>query len=196
MTTDTPIPDSSADANTFTQADIDRIVKERVDRLKAKYGDYEDLKARAARLADLERSQMDETQRMAADMQALQERTAAAERARDEALAQSQERLIRAEVMAQAATMGFRYPADVVRLVDAAELAVDDAGATTNVRDVLERLAQERPDYLARTYAPTIDGAAGRPDSSNLPRMTPEQERVAKALEITPEAYAKRLAKQ
>ena len=35
-------------AETFTQADVDRIVKERVQRERAKYADYDDLKAKAA----------------------------------------------------------------------------------------------------------------------------------------------------
>jgi hypothetical protein len=47
-------------APAFTQADIDRIVKERIERVKAKYADYDDLKARAARLDEIECSQMDE----------------------------------------------------------------------------------------------------------------------------------------
>lgn len=47
---------------TFTQADVDRIVKERVQRERAKYADYDDLKAKAdgaktveERMAQLER---------------------------------------------------------------------------------------------------------------------------------------------
>lgn len=53
-------PDSKPES--FTQADVDRIVKERVQREKAKYADYDDLKAKAEgaktaeeRMAELEK---------------------------------------------------------------------------------------------------------------------------------------------
>lgn len=39
---------------TFTQADLDRIVKERVQRERAKYADYDDLKAKAGEAATAE----------------------------------------------------------------------------------------------------------------------------------------------
>lgn len=53
-------------AETFTQADIDKIVKERVARERAKYADYDDLKTKAAgaktledRVAEIERGAKD-----------------------------------------------------------------------------------------------------------------------------------------
>lgn len=49
----TPEPDPTPD-QTFTQADVDRIVKERVQREKAKYADYDDLKAKAGEKVTLE----------------------------------------------------------------------------------------------------------------------------------------------
>lgn len=53
--------EQQGEGQTFTQADVDRIVKERVQRERAKYADYNDLKAKAEgaktaedRIADLE----------------------------------------------------------------------------------------------------------------------------------------------
>ena len=58
-------------AATFTQADVDRIVKERVQRERAKFADYDDLKDKASqaktaeeRLTDLEK-QLEQSQREA-----------------------------------------------------------------------------------------------------------------------------------
>lgn len=42
-----PASGDEAKVETFTQADVDRIVRERVQRERAKYGDYDDLKAKA-----------------------------------------------------------------------------------------------------------------------------------------------------
>lgn len=49
-----PQPSEDPPAETFTQADVDRIVKERVQRERAKYADYEDLKAKAGSATTLE----------------------------------------------------------------------------------------------------------------------------------------------
>ena len=43
----TPPEKTNQQPQTFTQADVDRIVKERVQRERAKYADYDDLKAKA-----------------------------------------------------------------------------------------------------------------------------------------------------
>lgn len=46
--TSAPPEGAQAQEQTFTQADVDRIVRERVAREKAKYADYDDLKQQAA----------------------------------------------------------------------------------------------------------------------------------------------------
>ena len=70
MTDPNPTPDPTSNPNpepttdqTFTQADLDRIVSERLQRERAKFADYDDLKAKAAekvtieeRVADIERA--------------------------------------------------------------------------------------------------------------------------------------------
>jgi hypothetical protein len=69
MTDPTPDP-APAPEQTFTQADVDRIVKERVQRERAKYADYDELKAKAGqsttleeRVADIERQARDSERR-------------------------------------------------------------------------------------------------------------------------------------
>jgi hypothetical protein len=52
-------------AQTFTQADVDRIVKERVQREKAKFADYDDLKAKAGQSKTLEERLAEVEQRAA-----------------------------------------------------------------------------------------------------------------------------------
>lgn len=52
---------------TFTQADLDRIVGERLAREQAKYADYDDLKTAAGKLAELEAANQTEAQRIAAE---------------------------------------------------------------------------------------------------------------------------------
>lgn len=48
---------------TFTQADVDRIVGERISGVKSKFADYDDLKKKAARADELEAAQMSEVEK-------------------------------------------------------------------------------------------------------------------------------------
>lgn len=64
MTDPTPTPDPTSPdpaATTFTQEDVDRIVKERVKRVQDKFADYDDLKAKAEQSAELV-TKLDESQ--------------------------------------------------------------------------------------------------------------------------------------
>lgn len=47
----------------LTQAEVDRVVQERIAREREKFADYEDLKVRAEKLAEIEESQKSETER-------------------------------------------------------------------------------------------------------------------------------------
>jgi len=72
MSNETPTPEAAAPEQTFTQADVDRIVRERVQRERAKFGDYEDLKAKAGQATTLEQRVAEIEQRAsAAELSAL-----------------------------------------------------------------------------------------------------------------------------
>jgi hypothetical protein len=66
---------SAGAAKTFTQADLDRVVRERLERERAKYADYDELKAKAED-ADKTKSKLD---KMAEQMDALTKRAETAE---------------------------------------------------------------------------------------------------------------------
>lgn len=76
----TPKPvDPKPDEKTFTQADVDRIVADRLKREQAKYSDYDDLKAKAARFDEAEEKTKSETQRLADANRVAEERANKAE---------------------------------------------------------------------------------------------------------------------
>lgn len=72
-----------------SQAELDRIVQSRLERERAKFADYDELKARAEKVSELEESSKSELQKA-------QERAEAAERA----LSEVQSKAVRAEVAA------------------------------------------------------------------------------------------------
>ena len=65
-----------------SQEDLNRIIEKRLERERAKYGDYDDLKAKAARLDDIEAATKTEAEKQA-------ERVAAAEKAAADAKAEA-----------------------------------------------------------------------------------------------------------
>ena len=64
-----------------TQADLDKIVGDRVARERAKYADYADLKAKAARLAEIEAGSKTEAEKAADRIDELEKRLADAQSA-------------------------------------------------------------------------------------------------------------------
>lgn len=142
---------------TFTQADIDAIVKDRLARQRRstaeKYGDYEALKTAAAKLAEIEEANKTEADKVL-------ERIAAAEAALAESKADNlrlaQERtdaLVRSTVVAKATVLGFRDPADAVSMLDMAALELQDDGTVAGADEALTALSEAKP-YLLTGTAP------------------------------------------
>ena len=142
---------------TFTQADIDAVVKERLARQKRQtesaYADYEELQAKAAKLAEIEEATKTEADK-------LNDRVAAGEAALDalkvdnERLAQERtDALIQSSVVAKATTLGFRDPADAVSMLDMAALELQDDGTVTGADEALTALSEAKP-YLLTGTAP------------------------------------------
>src|SRR5438874_2404637 len=59
-----PQTPEAGETKTFTQAELDAIVGDRLKRQKSQFADYDDLKARAAKLDEFEKSQQTETERI------------------------------------------------------------------------------------------------------------------------------------
>lgn len=84
--TETPTQGAPAEERTFTQSEMDAIIGDRLKRERAKYADYEDIKAKAARYdaaeeaakTDLEKA-VEERDRLRAKLEALEGERARAE---------------------------------------------------------------------------------------------------------------------
>jgi len=173
------------DARTFTQQDIDRVVSERLARQKAQFADYDELKTKASKLAEIEEAQKTETQKLA-------ERAAAAEAARDEALARAQDMLIRSAFVAEGARLQVAHPEDVYALADLAGVSVDEAGRVTGVAEAVKAIVDANRIPLAnRPQAPKLDGGAGRAQKpEDLPALNEVELAIARKMNVPPEKYA------
>ena len=174
---------------TFTQQDVDRIVAKRAEQVaRTQYGDYEELKAAAARLKVLEDAQKTEQQKQV-------ERMATLERERDEALATATDRLIRAAFVAEATKAGAQFPEDVYALADLSGVGIAKDGSVTGVAEAVKAvMTAGRVPVSARTTPPKLDGGAGaghRPAEKDA-TLTDEELTIAQRLGITAEKYLAR----
>lgn len=158
----------------FSQADVDRIVKERLARVKADPpADYEELKTKASKLDDLEAANKTELEKA-------QERMAKAERAAADAAERAQEHLLRAAVVAEAARKNVIDPEAAMALIDRATLEFDKEGAPTNIADAMDLLLKAKPYLVGGGKGSADQGArstsgVGQLSSESLKTMTPEQ---------------------
>lgn len=170
------------DDKTFTQAEVDRIIKDRLVRAKAEPpSDYAELQAKAAKLAELESANQTELEKIMARAEAAEKKAADAdERARKSNL--------RSAVTAAASEAGAVDIDAVFALLPQDAVTFGDDGQVTGAEDAVKALLESKP-YLvgqAATPPPKPTGSAdgGSRGSGSGPRqlrrdelssMTPEQ---------------------
>lgn len=170
---------------TFTQAELDEIIKDRLGRERGKYADYKELQAKASKLEELEAAQLSE----------LEKAQRAAEKANAEkeaALKQAQQMLIRSAFVAEAARQGAKHPDDAYALADRSGVMVDDDGKVAGVDAAVKQLLDAGRLVMGAPKAPDLDGGAGDGErASGKPApLTPEELSMAKKMRLTPEQYA------
>jgi hypothetical protein len=150
-----PLVPAATEATTFAQADVDRIVRERLARQKAQFADYDDLKTAATELAELKaasQSDLEKAQNRVAELEA--KATAAEERA---------QRTLVDSALAAAASSKLADPTDAAAFIDRASITFDEAGAPNNVAELVDALVTAKPHLAAgpRRVPPVDQGAQG-----------------------------------
>ncbi|AWB45282.1 scaffolding protein [Paenibacillus sp. CAA11] len=144
---------------TFTQAELDQIIADRIARERKKvekFADYDDIKAK---LTDLEKAEearkkaeLTETERLQAELEEARKKAQEAEEAKNGALTAANQRLINAEFRALARE--HKIPADRVaaalKLADLSGATVGDDGNPQGVEDAIKALVEANP-YLVET---------------------------------------------
>jgi len=189
QTNDTqPVPDVQGDGQppekSFSQAELDKIIAERLKREREKYADYGDLQKAAAKLAEIEEANKSELEK-------LQERAARADAQRDEALARANERLMRAAFVAEAAGQNVAHPEDAYMLADLSGVEISDDGAVAGVKEAVKALVEAGRLVIKKQPAPSLNGGAGGGQpSGDTVTLSEEQLKVAQQMGLKPEEYA------
>lgn len=142
-----------APGKTFTQAELDKIVGDRLKREKDKYADYDAVKAKAKQLDDIETANKSDLEKAQTERDALK---AERDAAKDEA------RTVRIEsaVISAASEAGAINPADVVAVLPPDAVKVADDGTITGVKEAVAAVLATRPHWKTSTR-PTGNGDGG-----------------------------------
>lgn len=170
---------------TFTESELQAIVRDRLARQKRQFADYEELKTAKQKLDELETAQMTELEKVKAQVEKLQVE-------RDAAQQLAQDRLIRSAFVAEAARAGAAHPEDAFALADLSGVAIDDAGQVSGVSAAVTALVEANRLVLAsQPGAPRLDGGAGSGERPTLKtRLSAEEVEIARKMGMSPEDYA------
>lgn len=164
---------------TFTQAELDRIVQDRIARERQKYDGFDDLKKKAKQFDELQQAQLSELER---EKQAREKATADAKAAVDRA----NQRLIQAEILTAAMKHKAIKPEHLHRLIDTDTVTVADDGQVTGAEEAVSAFLEANPEYVGKSTPPPgeADQGARKAAPNQLTReelasMTPEQIRKA-----------------
>jgi hypothetical protein len=142
-----------------TQEDLDRHVarqldKSLTDKLKeyglTKLEDVRELQGARTELADLRKTQETDTQRLLREAREERDRhwEARLERAGTDRTRELERTLVKQEIELHAQRVGFRHPEDVVDKFKDHEDIVVDGDKVKGVKKLVEKLAEERPDWI------------------------------------------------
>ncbi|HET6908896.1 MAG TPA: phage scaffolding protein [Mycobacteriales bacterium] len=132
-----------------SQAELDKLIQDRLARQKAQFADYDDLKTKASEFDKLQDAQKTELERE-------REARTAAEQAAADALARAQRTALASAVVAEAAKAGAVDPDAVLALLPADAVTVADDGTVTGAADAIKALLEAKP-YLKGTARPSGD---------------------------------------
>jgi hypothetical protein len=182
VATNAPAGGKQAEDKMLPQAEVDRIIADRLARQKAQFADYDQLKEGAAKWAELQAAQKSEAEKT-------QELLTKLQHERDEALTLANERLIRAAFIAAASKSGVQYPEDVFALADRTAVLVDAKGNVAGVDEAVTAVVQAgRVPLLTgaapKTPAAKLDGGAGAATRSTEKTTVATDDEVAIATRL------------
>lgn len=173
----TPEPEAPEPAvKTFTQAELDAILKERLDREHKKFADYSDLKKKASKLDEIEREQMDEVERLKLERD---EARQLAQTAQQQAEQQAISNALLSAITSYQTEKGLGFRKDAVtaalRLVDLSAVSLE-GDTVGGVEDAVSKLVTDH-GFLLET--PKTSQTSPTNPARTEPKGTTDKERQA-----------------
>jgi hypothetical protein len=146
-------PAKTTESKTFTQAELDKIVADRIAREKKKlekYADYDDVKTKLSEFEKFEeerkKAEMTVQERLEAEKAEAEKRAQESEERANKALEAANKRLLKSEFRLLAKELGVRKDAldDAFVLADLSTVEVDEEGNVQGVQEALESLKKAK----------------------------------------------------
>lgn len=174
-------------AQTFTQADVDRIVGERAKRAEqSAIGELlkglglekaDDLKALVEAARKSETDKLSEAEKAQRKIEGLEKSIETAKAEAKAAIEAANEKLLRSQVLVAAQSIGFVDPVDAMLYLDRGKVKVDEAGNYTGIEEMLKEIAKAKPHLVK----PQTSGALGAvPGPRGKGATTPADEEQAR----------------
>ena len=176
-------PEGDAQAQRmFTQEDVNRMQAQTRRETRNQFGDYAELKEKAAKADELEQAQLSGQERLEA-------RASEAEKRADDAMQREQSALIAAEVKVRASQLGIIDPDAAYLLLDRTNVHYSTGEGVTGVDDALTQLLDSKP-YLKgqANRAPNLNPQSGEPAPTL--RLSEDQREAARLMGMTEEEYS------
>lgn len=178
---------TAGDGATFAQADVDRIVTERLERERrrlgdkhakelAKYEDYGELQEAAARLQEIDDANKSETEKVLERVQELERQAAELQSQNARLVEEQSETQLQLRITAKASEMDFADPLDAYRLLNVSSLTIGDDGEIEGLADQLTALSEAKP-YLLRQAPQRTGVSPTNPARGQAPGETVEDKR-------------------
>lgn len=191
-------PSDPKPEKTFTQAELNALIADRLDRQAKKYADYDELKTKLTALEQAEeerkKAQMSEQDRLQAERDEALRKVSDVEASVSAKVTAANQRLISAEfrTLAREANVPADRIAAALKLADLSEANVDDEGNVSGVKEAVEALVSANPYLVAQAQPNPIGNPApsgeGKRDKTKEQALADMAEKVRK--NPTPEAVA------
>jgi hypothetical protein len=168
----------------FSQADVDRIVAERVKRVKLTApADYDDLKAKATKLDEIEAASRSDLEKAQEAQRRADERATAAE-------ARANETARRHAIEREASKQKAADPDDIFAVLQTTPkyrdmVTMDDDGQVTGVDEAVKAILADKPHLVGKTSTPAGDGDGGSRGGGEAQKPKTLEDAVSRALTKT-----------
>jgi hypothetical protein len=155
---------------TFTQAELDAKIADRIARERKKYEGFDETKAELARLKAEEdarkKAALSETERLQAERDEAAKKATEAEERATKAQESANKRVIDAEIRSIARSLNANDAGDVLALIDKDAISIDDNGNVVGVDDVVKALKEAKPWMFKQPVGADAAGGSNRGSGS------------------------------
>ncbi len=168
---------------TMTQEELDALIVREKGRVKNKYADYDEIKAKLDELAKAEeerkKAEMSEAERLLAEKEEAARKAQEAEEQAKKAQESANQRIINTEIRSIARSLNANDPNDVLALLDKSNVEIDEEGNVKGVEDAVKALKEAKPWMFKQAIGADALGGANPPKINTVSELAAKEKELA-----------------